>query len=88
MGKRKSQAVKTRQSVGQNPPVTAAADSAGAPTKPKPATDEYVSTRSNTEAPLRSDKLAHARRMIENGSYNDPKVIAEIIDRLMHALKS
>lgn len=60
---------------------------AGAPAPPAQPADSYVPNRAAETAPVRSDKVAHARTMIEQGRYNDPQVIAEIINRLVQAIK-
>ncbi|MGB5106251.1 MAG: hypothetical protein WBP29_01895 [Candidatus Zixiibacteriota bacterium] len=49
--------------------------------------DSYQPSRASTVAPLRSDKIEHARAMIKNNGYNNPQVLEAIIDRLVFALK-
>lgn len=49
--------------------------------------DSYQSSRPASEAPLRSEKIEHARAMIKNNGYDNPQVLEAIIDRLVFALK-
>lgn len=56
-----------------------------APTS-KPA-ESYQKGRPGEEVPLRSEKIEHAKAMIQSKGYDDPQVVAAIIDRLVFALK-
>lgn len=47
----------------------------------------YQPGRPGVEVPLRSDKIEHAKQMIQSKGYDDPQVVAAIIDRLVFALK-
>lgn len=49
--------------------------------------DSYEKGRAGAEVPLRSEKIEHAKMMIQNKGYDDPQVVAAIIDRLVFALK-
>lgn len=52
----------------------------------KPA-ESYQKGRAGAEVPLRSEKIEHAKAMIQSKGYDDPQVVAAIIDRLVFALK-
>ncbi|MBK7090992.1 MAG: hypothetical protein IPH59_04600 [bacterium] len=49
--------------------------------------DNYRPGRPGAEVPLRSEKIEHAKKMIQSKGYDDPQVVAAIIDRLVFALK-
>lgn len=49
--------------------------------------DSYEKGRAGAEVPLRNEKIEHAKMMIQNKGYDDPQVVAAIIDRLVFALK-
>lgn len=65
--------------------VIARKSSAVAP-EAKPA-DSYRPGRPAAETPLRAEKIEHAKMMIESKGYDNPQVVAAIIDRLVFALK-
>ncbi len=52
----------------------------------KPA-DTYQPGRAGAELPIRTEKVEHAKMMIKKNGYDDPQVLAAIIDRLVFALK-
>lgn len=47
----------------------------------------YQPGRAGAEIPVRSEKVEHAKKMIQSKGYDDPQVVAAIIDRLVFALK-
>ncbi len=73
----------TGKGVKSKPPT--AKQTATAPAS-KPA-ESYQKGRPGAEMPLRSEKIEHAKAMIQSKGYDDPQVVAAIIDRLVFALK-
>jgi hypothetical protein len=58
-----------------------------------PQVDSYESSAQissnppDNSAPIRADRVEHARRMVASGAYGNQEVIDRIIDRLIEAMK-
>ncbi len=83
MAKKKAETEQTRKSKTDN----ANAKPSSPPAGSRPVADEYISTRTPDTTPVRNDRIEHARSMIKQGYYNDPRVVEEIINRLVQAIK-
>lgn len=63
------------------------ADPQATGSQPTQLSDTYSTARKGIDTPLRSEKIEHARLMIQNRGYDSPEVVEAIVERLVSALK-